>query len=72
MNLDLNKTSKLFSINVRDVLRGAIVSGLSGASGLILEALNAQANIDWNTVGNYAIAGALGYIVKNFFTKGGV
>lgn len=61
-------SSEQFSLNWRDVLRGAVMAALGAAAGLVLGMLNAQEVVfDWNKVWQGAAAAAVAYLVKNFF-----
>jgi len=60
------KKSKKNSINWRDTLRGLLVGSLT-AGVLTLQQGLSTGNPNWSQVGMSAGAGALGYIIKNFF-----
>lgn len=66
--------SKLFTINLADLAKGAIVAALATVLGMVSTILNAghfPSGSDWKEIG-MAAATALGaYIAKNLFTNSG-
>ncbi len=64
-----NTTSSQFSVNWRDLFKGAIVAAITAPVTIILESLNAGSlTIDWKHIATIALAGLLSYIIKNFLT----
>ena len=63
------KQSKLFSLNLLDVLKAFLIASLTGALQIISVSLQAgQLNFDWKNIGLAALSGGVAYLVKNFFT----
>ena len=63
------QTSKLFSVNFRDILKGALVATLTPVIVLIQQSLEAGTLVfNWNALAMAAIGGFLAYLIKNFFT----
>lgn len=61
-------SSSQFSLNWRDILRGAVMAALGAAAGLVLGMLQAEEVVfDWTKVWQGAAAAAVAYLVKNFF-----
>lgn len=62
--------SKLFALNQRDVIRGVLVAALSAGAGSLVECMNKGTLLDTlNAVGAYALAAAIGYLIKNLLTN---
>ena len=69
---DVQVTSKQYSVNWKDILKGALV-----AVGMVIltpveEALRTGGKIDWTIVGGAAVTAFVTYLVKNFFTPAAV
>jgi hypothetical protein len=70
----VKETAGMFALNVRDLALSAIVAGAAAAIDMILSIINAYLIekiplvFDWKEIGNVALAGALAYLTKNFFT----
>lgn len=64
------KTSKFLSLDLRDLLKGALMAVLGAVFGLIQTSLESGSlNFDWGHIAKTAvIVGGL-YIIKNFFTN---
>ena len=61
--------SNLFSLNTRDLLNGLVMAVLTPAIYLIEQTVKlGTLTFDWQAIGVAAVAGAVGYLVKNFFT----
>jgi len=60
--------SNLFSLNVKDAIKGLIVTVLSAVIALVLNLLQNGSAIDWKSVGITALVAGLGYIAKNFLS----
>ena len=61
--------SEIFTVGVKDFIRGIIVATVSGVIMYIYGAVNSGTlSIDWHQVGIVALASGLGYIVKNYLT----
>lgn len=67
-------TSKKYSLNWSDALRGLLMAALTSALVMIQQALENWAETGIFNVSNYkaimmaAIGGAIGYLIKNYFT----
>lgn len=62
-------TSKQFSINISDFLKGLIVAVISPVFTTLITSLNAGSfNVDWKDIGITASVAFLSYILKNFLT----
>ena len=63
------QTSPLFSLNLKDLVKGLIVAIISAV--LIAMQTKFQAGsitINWKATGAVALATGLSYLIKNFFT----
>ena len=60
--------SEIFTLNVRDGIKGVAVAVLSAVITLVLEILQNGLAIDWKAVGITALIAGLGYIAKNFLS----
>lgn len=64
-------TSKQYTLNIRDVLRGLLVAVLTPVVTVILTSIDAgQFVLDWQSIGGVALSAFLGYIFKNFLSPG--
>jgi hypothetical protein len=62
-------TSKQYSLNTRDLLKGLLVAVITPVITVITSSLNAGSlTFDWKVIGATALAAGLAYLVKNFFT----
>ncbi len=62
-------TSKLFSLNTQDFLKGILMAVLVPVMTIITQSLQAgNLTFDWKAIGIAAIAGFVAYLTKNFFT----
>lgn len=62
-------TSKQFSLNLQDLLKGLIIAALTPALVIIQQSIAAGSLVfDWKAIGMAAISGGLAYLIKNFFT----
>ncbi len=62
-------TSKQFTINISDVLKGLLMSVLTPVITIIITSLNAgELTFDWKKIAITALGAGLAYVVKNFFT----
>ena len=64
--------SKLFSVNMKDGIRGVILAGLTAAGTAMLQVLNTGVLPDragMKTVGIAGVASGLSYVIKNFLTN---
>jgi hypothetical protein len=66
------KSSKLFSINIRDIAKGIILAVLSAVITFLYSAI--QAGDWWNKttlkeIGVVALTAFLAYVIKNFLTN---
>lgn len=64
------KTSKFFTWNFKDIVKGLIVATLGAAIGLIDATIKAgNLNFDWPAIGKAALTTALAYLLKNLLTN---
>ena len=62
--------SKLFTLDLHDILNGFLVAVLSSVVGVVLESLNSGSFVfNWQTLFGAALIGGLGYIKKNFLSN---
>lgn len=62
-------TSKQYTINYRDVLKGLLVSGVTGALTVAEQALTTTPVVfSWKAIGLAALAAGVAYLLKNLFT----
>lgn len=63
------KTSKLFDLGLRDFINGLIMAILVPCVAIVQQSLDAGVLVfNWRVIGMAAISGAVGYLIKNFFT----
>ena len=63
------KDSKLFSLNLKDLLKGLLLAILTPAILIIEQSLEAGTLVfNWNHILMASLAGGVAYLVKNFFT----
>lgn len=63
------KNSPLFSLNLKDVLKGLLMAILTPAIVVIEQSVNAGSlHFDWNSITLASIGGGLAYLLKNFLT----
>ena len=63
------KYSSLFSLNVHDLIKGAIMAGLGAAMAIIEPLLTAGVfTINWQNVWHMALGSAVIDLIKNFLT----
>jgi hypothetical protein len=63
------QTSKLFSLDFKDLAKGLLVA----VGGAVIAAIETAAQtgpltLNWQTIGSVALAAGLSYLGKNFFT----
>lgn len=64
-------TSKQFTLNIRDILKGLLVAVLTPVFTIIITSLEAGSLVfDWVAIGTTAAVAGLTYLLKNFFTPG--
>lgn len=64
------KQAGLFSINWNDVIKGLIMAVLTPVVFIVQQTLeNGTLVFNWQSIGMAAVAGGVGYIIKNFFTS---
>lgn len=67
-------TSKKYSLNYLDLLKGLLMAALTSSLVMIQQALESWAETGIFNISNYkailmaAIGGAIGYLIKNYFT----
>ncbi len=63
------ETSKQFSLDYRDLLKGLIVAVAGAVVAVVTASINAgDFNITFTAIWHGALIGGLGYLSKNFFT----
>jgi len=63
------KTSNLYSIDYRDILKGLLIAILTPALFLVQQTIETgKLTFDWQQIGMAAVGGGVAYIIKNFFT----
>lgn len=66
-------TSKQFTLNTRDILRGLLVAVLSPVFTILLTSLDkGELTFNWKVIGAVALSAALSYVLKNFLSPGTV
>jgi len=64
------KQSKLFSLGIKDFIKGLLISVLGAVIGLVKVSLDAGSlNFNWTQIGTFALITALSYLTKNFLTN---
>jgi len=62
-------TSKQFSVNMIDIVKGLAVAVLTPVFSIMMVSLDAGSlTFDWKIIGTVAISSAMAYILKNFLT----
>jgi len=62
-------TSKQFTLNFRDVLKGLIMAVILPVVNVIYQSIEAGSfEFDWKRIGLLAAGGFIAYIIKNFLT----
>jgi hypothetical protein len=62
--------SKLFSLNVKDFLKGLVVSVIGAVLGLIQPSIEAGNLVfDWKKIGTLALGAGISYLIKQFITN---
>jgi hypothetical protein len=63
------KTSKKFSLNLRDFKNGSLVAMITPVAYLVQQSID-QGNLhfNWKQLGMAALSGLIGYLFKNFLT----
>lgn len=63
-------TSKLYSLNWRDIAKGFLTAAISAGITVIYESLRAETIVfDWKDIGLVSLTAGFAYLIKNFFTK---
>lgn len=63
-------TSKQYTLNLRDLVRGALVAIITPVFTIMLTSLNAgELVFNWKAIGATALAALLSYLLKNFLTS---
>ncbi len=60
--------SKLFSLEVKDFIKGLVVTVLTAVLSTLYQLLSAGGHIDWKSVGGAAILSGLAYLIKQLGT----
>lgn len=67
------KTSNLYSLNFKDLLKGLIVAIGSAVVTTIQTSLQSGSlNFNWRLIGTVALGAGIAYIGKNFFTPASI
>lgn len=63
-------TSKMWTLNLLDLGKGAVVAAITAVLTAIVEAIDAGGieGVDWGLVGRIALTAGVGYIAKNWLT----
>lgn len=62
-------TSKQFSLNLNDFLKGLIVAVLTPVFAVVVDSLNkGSITFDWKLIGITALTAFLGYLTKNWLS----
>lgn len=63
-------TSKQFSLDYRDLLKGSLMAGLTSGFTIVQQLIDSGNfdKIDWKHTVMAAVGGFIGYLAKNFFT----
>lgn len=71
---DVQVTSKQYSINWKDTLKGGLVAAIMSVATIVEEALRAGgfAAIDWAMVGSIAFGTFMSYMIKNFLSPAAI
>lgn len=63
-------TSKKFTLQWRDIVRGFIMAGLTSALFVIQQSVESgELKFNWHTIGMAAIGGGVGYLLKNWLIE---
>lgn len=66
---DMDYFKRLWSVGLGDIGRGLVVAILATPVGIIYDwAMSETFHLSWRSVLKGAIAGGIGYLMKNFFT----
>lgn len=69
MSTSTSTTSKQFSLNGKDLLRGLLVAILSPIFTILIESLNqGSLTFDWKAIAAVGLSAGLAYLLKNFLT----
>lgn len=65
----MNCFSNLWTVKLSDIQRAFIVAVLAGPLGILYDwATMENFQLNWRSVAKGAVAGGIGYLMKNFFT----
>lgn len=63
------KDSKLFAVNIKDLLKGLVMAVLTPAVFVLQQSVEAGTfTFNWHQVALASVAGGFGYLIKNFFS----
>ncbi len=69
METKIEVTSEQYKLDWKDLGKGLLVSVATAVLFVVQDALDAgELEFNWKTIGKAAIAAAVGYLIKNFFT----
>lgn len=62
-------TSKQFTLNVKDILRGLLMAVILPVLAIVQESISSGSlTFDWKRIGLVAAGAFIAYLIKNFFT----
>lgn len=68
-NTEVTTTSKQFTLNARDFLKGLLLAVISAVLTFITTSINSGSlHFDWKAIGTVAAITAISYLAKNFGT----
>lgn len=71
--MKVTTTSKKFTINVRDMLRGLIVAVITPIITIVSTSIGeGTLTFDWKAIGLTALSAAVAYLGKNFFSPSSI
>lgn len=65
-------TSKQFSLNMSDFVKGIIVAVIVPVLTTLMNLLTSGELINWSAIWKLAVASFIGYLLKNFFTPSAI
>lgn len=62
----VKKTGGLLSLNIHDLIQGAIMAAIGAGGTIVQQALEKGiTHMDWKTIGGVSAAAGIGYLLKN-------
>lgn len=65
-------TSQQFTLNISDLWKGLLMAILAPAVTILYDLITTGNAINWQHIGAAALAGGLGYLIKNFLTPSAI